>query len=219
MYVRSRGELGEMGQWIALATTILSAAGSAASSAQSGGLFSGKLHQSPWGFAYDDYPMKIWDAERAIAEAMGREIPPMWARNGGEAYQASMQAIVPRYVPGSEQKIAAYDRTLNEAGGPYETTYAKQLETLRVLMNKQTPPAPSAPLNYKPTQLPTAAKPAVTTPGMEYGFPDTIPVTPQQRLQAGMLPGFDMNSALPFIIGGGALMLILALTADKKGKR
>lgn len=201
-----------LGQWVALATAIISVATSAASS----GMFS-KVHTSPWGFLYDDYPLKLYEAEKAIAEATGAPMPPQAARSGGSAYQASMQAIVPKYFPGKEQEvsaqIAAYDRRLNEPGGYYELAYTKQLDILRALVNQarskfvapniQANPYAGAATPLNPQQLPVqqrAFNPAPREP---------------QISAAGL---FDMQHVTPFVLAGIGVFVLMTFLDAKKGR-
>lgn len=226
MYVSSRGELGavtyalnaprnanDLG-FIATAAAIIGAAATGAS------LFGGKLHQAPWGFLYDEYPRKIYEAEAVIRGATGEAMPPdpdpgNPKPKGGPAYQAAMLDIVPRYVPGSESQIAAYDRRLNEPGGAYEKTYQGQLDRLGVMQGRASTPMPA--------QQATAARPV----SAGVAIPSTIPVTPRVRspydttgtkfMQAGMIP--DLGPYGPMIlIGGAALVLILSMQSAPKGK-
>lgn len=224
MYVSSRGETGASMRvlnaarpdqglgFITAAAAIISAAATGAT------LFGGKEHRTPWGFLYDEYPRKIYEAEAAIAQATGQPLPPDPGGGatpaGGPQYQASMLAIVPKYAPGSESQIAAYDRRLNEPNGAYEVAYTKQLGVLQSLAGGTPQPTPAQTM---------PARPVVSTP---YGdipsvqVTPTVPLTAAQRraaerqgiMQAGMIP--DLGPYGPMIlIGGAALVLILSMSA------
>jgi hypothetical protein len=225
MYISSRGETGAptyvlnasrdsggLG-FVTAAAAIISAAATGAT------MFGGKEHRSPWGFLYDEYPRKIYEAEAAIAQATGQPLPPDPGGGatpaGGPQYQASMLAIVPRYVPGSESQIAAYDRRLNEPNGAYEVTYTKQLGVLQSLAGGTPQPTPAQTMPARPVY---SSIPSVqVTPA--------VPLTAAQRraaglpmMQASMLP--DLGPYGPMIlIGGAALVLILSMNAPApKGK-
>ncbi len=216
-----------LGQWVALATAALSAA-------SQGGLFAGKVHYSPYGFLYDDYPQKIWEAEKAIAEGTGQPIPPQFSKTGGAQYQASMLAIVPKYVPGSEQMIANYDRRLNEAGGAYEVTYGKQLDRLKKLVAGQTVPPPALATAVIPAQSSSAAVPIAAQPNLPALTQDVFqtpgvapapgqpgyPPPPGARpiMQASMFPDLS-QIPLPVILGAGALLLLLLVQGHSPSKR
>lgn len=141
------------------------------------GLFSGKAHYSPWNFLYDDYPQHIYQneadiiaIENQIAKYTGQAmqpLPPMYQKTGGPQYQASMQAIVPKYVPGSQGQIASYNRALNESGGAYETTVKMQLALypqlqaqLQQLQTQPLPPPPPPTQTLAPVQSGSATAPA-----------------------------------------------------------
>jgi hypothetical protein len=162
------------------------------------GLFSGKAHYSPWNFLYDDYPQHIYEAENAIVSlknALARytgqpqlPAPPMYSKTGGPQYQASMQAIVPQYVPGSQAAIAKYDRKLNEAGGAYENTLKQQLAIIpqlqQALQSAQSSGAPIVP------SVPASGSATAPAPYGGPGSPQLIapPGMPQLTPGPSMLP-------------------------------
>jgi hypothetical protein len=143
------------------------------------GLISGKAHYSPWNFLYDDYPQHIYENEviingvrNAIARYTGAPQlpdPPMYQKKGGPQYQASMLAIVPKYSPGSETQIAAYDRRLNEAGGAYENTIKAQIALAPQLQNELQN------WQQRGQPLPTSPQPASPTAVAPYGGPYPAP--------------------------------------------
>lgn len=228
-------------------------------------MLSGKAHYSPWNFLYDDYPQHIWENERdivALKNAINKIIapgspdiptPPTYQKSGGQQYQASMQAIVPKYVPGSEQSIASYNRTLNEAGGAYEQTVAMQLQMIPQLQQQlqqasaqasQRQAAPAAavptvvpqpqPIYAQPAISPSLYQPAVYQPTVQpqYNAPTPAPISAstmqvpasygapaititQPAQQAQQIVSSDMSKYLPFIIGGGVLLAVLALGKGK----
>lgn len=216
MYVNGNPEHQELGQWVALATAIIGAASSA-------GLFSGKVHTSPWGFLYDDYPMKIWEAAKAVAEATGTAIPPQAVRTGGTAYQASMQAIVPPLFPGKEQEVSAqiknYDRRLNEPGGYYELAYTILLDKLRSLVNQarttfQAPPVVANPYAGAATPIiPQTPQPQFALPTQQRAF-----AQPQQPLQISQAGMFDMQHVTPFVLAGISVFALMMILDAKKGR-
>lgn len=214
------------------------------------GLLGPKAHYSPWNFLYDDYPQHIYELQTqvvALQNAINRltgdaqlPAPPMYSKTGGSQYQASMQAIVPQYVPGSEGKISSYDRTLNESGGAYEITVQKQLalipqlqNTLQTLQARGVQPAPASvqsgsptaspagsyyspagtllPPGYNPTYPTNYQSPSIM-PQLQPGpsmVPSNISITTPGQMQAGMLPSFNLQDALPYILGGVGLFVIL----------
>ncbi len=206
------GEEEGLGQWIALATAALSAAGQASGS----GLFAGKAHYSPWGFLYDEYGQKMWDAEKAIREATG-QVPvkaPRPLTTGPSGMIAALE-IVPAYVPGSEQMISNYDRRLNEPGGAYEVTYGKQLARMDALVKGQTVPPPAMTTAFIPQQSASAAIPISAQPPLpalqQVQAPGTrapLPVT-----QASMFGGLS-SIPLPVILGGAAVLALLLFTSQ-----
>lgn len=171
------------------------------------GLFSGKAHYSPWNFLYDDYPQHIYEAENAIVSlrnALARYTgaqqvspPPMYSKTGGAQYQASMQAIVPQYVPGSQSQIAAYDRKLNEPGGAYESTVKQQLALIPQLQQAlQSAQSSGAPL------APSYPAPGSATSVAPYGGPGPAlltapPLMPQLLPGPSMLPYTPAQSIAP----------------------
>lgn len=223
MYVNKEHQ--DLGQWIALATAIVSAAGSAYSS----GLFGGKPHFSPWGFLYDEYPQKIWDAEKTIREATGK--PPVKAprpATTGPSGQVATLEIIPPYFPGNAdvvKQIEAGDRRLNEPGGYREQTYQKQLDILDQL-TKQARAAftapPLSPTPYAGAAVPIVPQVPIFAPQQQPGLPPQF--APQQRVfptaqplqisQAGMI---DMQSVTPFLLAGAGVFALMLLL--DKGKR
>lgn len=200
------------------------------------GLLSGKAHYSPWGFLYDDYPQHIYQNEvqirnlkNAIAHLQGQPevpLPPMYSKTGGAQYQASMQDIVPKYVPGSESQIAAYSRTLNEPGGAYEQTVqiqlglipqlTQQLNSLQgtTLVASGIPIAGSATVGVQPQAMVLAPAPTtaslVQVPQASYSpSPFVSPTAPLQTQSAGMLDFSQLGGITPYLIGGAALLIIL----------
>lgn len=232
MYVRNSqlGQYQDENQdglgFIATAAAIVSMAATGAK------LFGGKAHYSPWNFLYDEYPRKIYEAEATIRTMTGEPLPPDpgggAAPPGGEAYQRSMLAIVPRYVPGSEPLIAKYDRTLNEKNGAYEVTYQKQLSSLATQQGQAAPamPAQSA-SSARPVSASAAYAPAPSAvPPSQYPITDGYgrvidPKTGrvvQGAQQASMFTGLD-GIPIPLLIGGAALALILLMqSSGKKGR-
>lgn len=224
MYVQQNNGLGFVAT-VAAIGTILSAASTGAK------LFGGKVHYSPWNFLYDEYPRKIFEAETVIRQAKGEPPAPDpggGARpTGGAQYQASMQAIVPRYVPGSEPLIAAYDRRLNEAGGAYEKAYYAQLAELARLQGQAAPsmPAQSAqaakPAKSSGSAMPSSVAPTLTPPSqypLTDGYGNVVdasgrPIQPAYS-QAGM---FGTGNITPLMIGGAAIGLLLLLTQTNSG--
>jgi hypothetical protein len=213
------------------------------------GLVSGKAHYSPWNFLYDDYPQHIYENEitinglrNAVARYTGAPQtpdPPMYSKKGGAQYQASMQAIVPKYVPGSESQIAAYDRKLNEAGGAYETTVKQQISlapqlqaqlqnlqaTSQMLPTQPASGSATAPLPYGPP----GAQP-LTAPQTPYQGPySPPPLLPQYQSGPTMTPGNypggapqladmfggSMSGYMPYILG--AIGLAAILLSQKSG--
>jgi hypothetical protein len=227
MYVRSRGELrGGLGATATKPIMTGTATGASIGSAIVPGigtvigaavgavigaavkLFGAKEHNSPWGFLYDDYPLKIYEAEVLVRQAFGMEMPPMAVRTGGTQYQASMQDIVPRYVPGSEQQIAAYDRRLNEPGGAYEVTYGKQLDLLRQIQSYISQQRAVPQVQIAPTvQTPTPFKSISPPPSTQYYSSAVTPQAAAQRLAPSVMPPTS-----PFIplLGIGALLALLS---------
>ncbi|MGH8742861.1 MAG: hypothetical protein ACREUY_01130 [Burkholderiales bacterium] len=203
MYVTSRNELGQ-------ALPLLTAATGAAQLLPR--LISGKPHNSPWGFLYDEYPRRIYELEKIVRSYTGEELPPdpdpgQAKPRGGPAYQASMLDIVPRYVPGSESQIASYDRRLNEAGGAYERTYQSQQETIASFEGARAAPMPA--------QAPTAA--VAVSP--QTAIPSTVTVTPQRQLPRGfptVLPITQASMTMLPLLAIGGLALVLMMTPGKK---
>lgn len=200
-------------------------------------LLQGKQHYSPWGFLYDDYPQHIWQNESTIVSLENQlnqltgkpqiPAPPMYSKTGGAQYQASMQAIVPKYVPGSEQQIANYDRTLNESGGAYEQTVAAQLaiipqlqQELAQLKGGSIPASPAVTIG-QPLVAPYSSAP-VTIPQTVAPYSYSLSPTPQtsaQPQQQTALAGFGTPILLG-IMGLAALMVMRAPNyPEKKGKR
>lgn len=195
------------------------------------GLLGPKQHLSPWGFLYDDYPQHIYENEvqirqlkNALAQIQGSPVvpmPPMYQKTGGAQYQASMQDIVPKYVPGSEAQIAAYSRTLNEPGGAYERTVQIQLGMIPQLqaqlqgLQQSTLRASGIPLAgsatapsnlIQPGLAPTAAS-TYQIPQMEY---QPSPFSPAPAYQsAGMMDMSSLGGMAPYILGGVALLIVL----------
>lgn len=221
----------------------ISAAVSAASAANSAGLFSGKIHTSPWGFVYDDYPLKIYEAEVAIKnlrdainEARGLPptpaLPPPPTRTGSAQYQTAMLAIVPKYAPGWEDEIAAYNRTLNETGGGYELTYGKQQEVLQQLIMEAralqaTPaspvmgPAPLRPDLYSPASpVGGVVAPSPYTP--RTALPPGVSPSPTPYIYGQQRPGmsaagmFGPGEFSPLLIGGLALAAVAVAMLSKR---
>jgi hypothetical protein len=194
MYVSSRNELGAI---LPTAAAIIETGAS---------LFADKPHYAPWGFLYDEYPRKIYEAEAVIRSQTGEPMPPdpdpgNPKPRGGPAYQVAMLAIVPRYVRGSESQIQAYDRRLNEPGGAYERTYQSQLDRLAQLQGRA------------PTPMPAQITSAVPV-SAQIAIPTAIPVTPRRELPSGVPTGMPLTqasmSALPLLaIGGLALVLLM----------
>jgi hypothetical protein len=199
------------------------------------GLLSGKVHHSPWGFLYDDYPQNIYQnevqirqAKNAIAHLQGQPevpMPPMYSKTGGAQYQASMQDIVPKYVPGSEQQIASYSRTLNEPGGAYERTVQIQLglipqlqAQMRALQGSSIiasgiPIAGSATMPPQPqlmfqAPIPTTAS-TFQIPQSSYQPSPFSPSPSPQYAGAGMMDTSALGGYAPYIIGAIGLAVIL----------
>jgi hypothetical protein len=154
---------------------------------------------------------------------------------------AAMLQIVPQYAPGSESQIKSFDRRGNEPGGSNEIAYGAQISLIPQLQQQlaslQTAAAirgnvpspgsatqpvqlqlqPPAPMSPATVQIPTAPQ----TQAYPYTAPpssatDYVPaIRPQE---AGMLPSFDTNSAAPYVIGGLALLFLIASNFDKKGR-
>jgi len=214
------------------------------------GLFSGKAHYSPWNFLYDDYPQHIYDNEiqlngirNAIAAYTGAAQtpdPPMYSKKGGPQYQASMLAIVPKYVPGSESLIAAYDRKLNEAGGAYENTVKAQIAAFPQLQNQlqnlqasgrplAPPVAPGSPTSpqaiYQPQPYQMAPAPIQpVTPYNPYAQP--VPISPGNisitspgaaPMTADIFGG--AGGYMPYLLGGLGLLAVFAFGADRNEAR
>lgn len=197
------------------------------------GMLSGKAHYSPWNFLYDDYPQHIYENEtsvvalkNALAKYTGQPqlpAPPMYSKKGGTQYQASMQAIVPQYVPGSEADIAAYNRRLNESGGAYEITMQKQLALIPELqaalqgyMQRGAPLAPTPVSSGSPTAPApyTGSTPQLYAPtggpAQPYYPPPVMPqYQPGGTLQPSNIsittPGGGFAPQLSDMFGGGQL--------------
>ena len=231
------------GPWGAAVGAVIGAASS---------LMTKKPHLSPWGFPYDDYAQKIYENEitinalrNAIARYTGQpqtSDPPMYSKKGGTQYQASMQAIVPRYVPGSESQIAAYDRRLNEGGGAYEQTVQRQIalapqlqQQLQVLQQTSQPlpiqpasgsataPLPYGPPGPQPFQAPqTAYSGGFSPPPLLPQYQPGPTMTPLpgggSAPQLSDLFGGSMSGNIPYILGAIGLAAIL-LTQNKTRHR
>jgi hypothetical protein len=205
------------------------------------GLLGGKAHYSPWNFLYDDYPQHIYENEitinglrNAIARYTGapqNPDPPIYSKKGGPQYQASMQAIVPKYVPGSESQIAAYDRRLNEAGGAYETTVKQQIslapqlqaelqnmQQTRAMMPTQpasgsaTAPMPYGPPGAAPFVAPQGQTGSLQPPQLSPQFMPGPTMTPGSYGPAPQMAdmfGGSMTGYMPYILGAVGLAAIL----------
>lgn len=230
-------QLHGMGQIGPAATAISSLIGPVAS------LISGKKHYSPWGFLYDDYPMHIGENEQnivALKNAInkiqgGPQItpPPQVNRNDWQQSLSVMKQIVPQYVAGQESALNSNSRTLNESGGGYEQTYARQAalipqlqSQLQQLQMKQAA-TPAAPASATLPPLPSAplpqlmAPPATVYPAQAQYAPQPISITTAAPSQQADMMG-QLGPYLPYIIGGAALLLALLVGQshnDNRGRK